>query len=472
MFLQKFKTPGIAHVAYLLGDQGQAALVDPRRDISEYLEVAQAQELSIRYVIETHRQEDFVIGSAEAARLTKAKVVTLDHPLFGHSDVRLTDGQELRVGGLTLRALHTPGHTPESTCYAVFVDEAPHTAWGVFTGDTLFIGETGRTDLPDAKRTGHHAGELFDAVHHKLLPLGDQTLVWPAHGSGSVCGGNIADRDDSTLGLERTYNPVFTQTRQTFVAAKIEENIPRPPYFTRMEQVNLTGGLPLDKTASSVALLSAKTFAVESERGVVIDTREPEAFAAGHLPGSLNIWLAGLPVFAGWFPDVPKVYIVVGDNEELAAALIHLARIGVDNVEGALIGGFDSWKEAGLPLLQSGTIDALGLQAQLSETLVLDVREDTEFKSGHIEGARHLFVGYVQQHITRLKADLESKPNIVVTCGVGHRAGVAVSVLERQGYKNVTSLLGGMKAWSAANLPLVKDSEHHISTTDIEGERA
>jgi hydroxyacylglutathione hydrolase len=179
-----------------------------------------------------------------------------------------------------------------------------------------------------------------------------------------------------------------------------------------------------------------------------------------------------LPVFAGWFPDVPKVYIVVGDNEELAAALIHLARIGVDNVEGALIGGFDSWKEAGLPLLQSGTIDALGLQAQLSETLVLDVREDTEFKSGHIEGARHLFVGYVQQHITRLKADLESKPNIVVTCGVGHRAGVAVSVLERQGYKNVTNLLGGMKAWSAANLPLVKDSEHHISTADIEGERA
>jgi hydroxyacylglutathione hydrolase len=234
MYFQRFKTPGLAHVAYLIGDHGEAAVIDPRRDVDEYVAAARAQKLTIKYVVETHRQEDFVMGAKALVEVVQAKVVSFDHALFGHSDIRLRDGEALAVGKLELRALHTPGHTPESTCYAVFIEDAPGRALGVFTGDTLFIGETGRTDLTDPKKTGEHAGQLFDAIHAKLLPLGDQAILWPAHGSGSVCGGHIADRDESTLGLERTYNPVFTKSREQFIDAKIEERIPRPPYFRKL----------------------------------------------------------------------------------------------------------------------------------------------------------------------------------------------------------------------------------------------
>ena len=473
MFFRKFKTPGIAHVAYLIGGSGEAAIVDPRRDIDEYITVAQASGLAVKYVIETHRQEDFVIGSAEIVHRTGAKVVSGEHALFGHSDIRLRDGDDFTIGGLKLRALHTPGHTPESTCYAVFVDDAPDRALGLLSGDTLFIGETGRTDLTDPKKTGEHAGLLFDAVHTKLLPLGDQTILWPAHGAGSVCGGNIADRDESTIGLERTYNPVFTKTREEFMEAKIKERIPRPPYFTHMEKVNLRGGMPSGKSVTEIPLLAAKRFASEMKQGIVIDTRDPEAFAGGHVPDSINIWLKGLPVFGGWLAnETTRIYVVVPEMDDLSKAVTHLARVGIDGVEAVLAGGFGAWRDAGMPLAYSGTIDARQLERELATTTVLDVREDSEFEEeGHIPGARHLYVGYLDDHLDRIKADLQQRPTIAVTCSVGHRAGVAVSLLERRGIRNVKNLLGGMTAWNKLDLPTNKEREHAITTFDIEGVR-
>jgi len=473
MIFKKFMTPGIAHVAYLIGDEGEAALVDPRRDVAEYAAFACENRLAIKYVLETHRQEDFVIGTRAIVESLGAKVATLDHALFGHSDLRLADGEELSIGGLKIRALHTPGHTPESTCYAVFVDDAPERALGVFSGDTLFIGETGRTDLTDAKKTGEHAGQLYDAIHAKLLPLGDQTILWPAHGSGSVCGGNIAERDDSTIGLERAYNPVFTKTREAFIEAKIRERIPRPPYFRHMEKVNLEGGMPPGKGVNGVALLDPKKFASEMKQGVVIDTRDPEAFAGGHIPQSINIWLKGVPVFGGWIAnETSRVYLVVREMQDLEKAVTHLSRIGIDGVDAALAGGFEAWRDAGLPLAYSGTIDATRLQQELATTTVLDVRDDAEFEGkGHIAGARHLYVGYIEEHLDRIKADLQKKPNLAVTCSVGHRAGVAVSLLERRGFKNVKNLLGGMTAWGKLQLPTEKGREHSITTPDIEGLR-
>ena len=473
MIFNKFKTPGIAHVAYLIGDEGEAVLVDPRRDIAEYARFARENKLAIKYVLETHRQEDFVIGTRAIVESLGAKVVTFDHPLFGHSDLRLADGEDIEVGGLKVRALHTPGHTPESTCYAVFVKTAGKRALGVFSGDTLFIGETGRTDLTDPKKTGENAGLLYDAVHDKLLALGDQTILWPAHGSGSVCGGNIEDRDDSTIGFERAYNPVFTKTRQDFIEAKIRERIPRPPYFRHMEKVNLVGGMPPSKGANAVPLLNPRKFASEMEMGVVIDTRDPEAFAAGHIPQSINIWLKGLPVFGGWLAkESSRIFLVVRDMEDLDTAVIHLSRIGIDGVEAALAGGFEAWRDAGLPLVRSGTIDAKSLEHQLSKTTVLDVRDDSEFEEeGHIAGARHLYVGYLEDHLERIKTDLMKRPNLVVTCSVGHRAGVATSLLERRGIHDAINLLGGMTAWEKLKLPKETGREHSITTPDVEGVR-
>ena len=220
-------------------------MVDPRRDVDEYVRVARENDLTIAYVLETHRQEDFEFGSRSLAEVTGAKIVSGSHPLFGQTDIKLNDGDELKVGTTRIVVLETPGHTPESVTYAAYVEDAGDKCWGVFTGDTLFVGDTGRTDLTDPTKTADNAGLLYDSVHRKISPLGDQTLLFPAHGSGSACGGNISDRDDSTLGIEKGTNPVFKKSRVEFIEHKLAEKMARPPYFTHMEEVNLLPGRPL-----------------------------------------------------------------------------------------------------------------------------------------------------------------------------------------------------------------------------------
>ena len=251
MFFQRVKTKGLGHNAYVLGcGEGLAVVVDPRRDVAEYLKLARKNNLSVAYVIETHRQEDFEFGSRAIADLTGAKIVTGRHELFGESDVKLADGEELKVGTTRFVALETPGHTPESMSYAVYPKDAGEKCWGVFTGDALFVGDTGRTDLTDPDKTGENAGQLYDSVRQKIEPLGDQAFVLPAHGAGSACGGNISERDDTTLGIEKDTNPVFKKSRREFVEQKLGEKLPRPPYFRHMEEVNLGGGRPLAASAA------------------------------------------------------------------------------------------------------------------------------------------------------------------------------------------------------------------------------
>jgi len=472
MFFERVKTPGIAHVAYVIGEAGEAAVVDPRRDVDEYLHIARVNQLSIKYVVETHRQEDFVLGSAELARITGAKVVNGRHELFGHGDIRLEDGEDFSLGKLRIRALHTPGHTPESMCYAVYIADSPDRAWGVFTGDALFIGETGRTDLPDPEKTGENAGLLYDAIHAKLLPLGDQALLFPAHGAGSVCGGNIANRDESTIGLERSYSPVFTRSRAEFIRSKIAERIPRPPYFAVMEELNLRGGVPLAKPAKEIPILQPKKMAREVGDGIVIDARSPEAFAAGHIPSSYSLWAAGLPVFGGWVagPSTP-IFLVLPNIDDLEDAVLSLARIGVDNVAGVLAGGFDNWRDEGMPIARSGAIAPRDLEKRLPNVRVLDVREDSEFEEGHIPHSSHLYVGYLEKHLREIEPPLEKADRVVVTCSVGHRASLAASILRRQGFEQVDNLLGGMTAWGELELPTEKGTEHTVATPDVEGER-
>lgn len=230
MFFERIKTPGIAQVTYILADDGLAAIVDPGRDIERYESILRANGLGLRWILETHRQEDFEMGGAMLRKRWGAEIVACDHEIMAHADKPLRDGDEIRLNGkIVIRALHTPGHTPESMSYAVILAEAPTRPWGVFTGDTLFIGDTGRTDLPDVDKTAENAGLLYDCVHEKILPLGDQAFVFPAHGAGSACGGNVADRDDSTLGLEKTSNAVAVKSREEFIRHKCAERLARPP---------------------------------------------------------------------------------------------------------------------------------------------------------------------------------------------------------------------------------------------------
>lgn len=478
MIFERIKTPGIAHVAYLIGDKGQAAVVDPRRDINEYVALARKHKVTIKYAIETHRQEDFVMGSSELARQCGAKVINGRHKAFGHGDIRLDDGEAFELAkGIRIVALHTPGHTPESMCYAVYVDDAPEHAWGVFTGDTLFIGEAGRTDLTDPTQTAEHAAQLYDSVLTKLLPLGDQTIVLPAHGSGSVCGGNIAERDDSTIGLERRYNPAFVLSRDAFVQGKLQERLPRPPYFRHMEQVNSHGGMGPLTSASAVRVLQPKDFQAECRRGVVFDLRLPEAYAGGHVPGSYSIWTQGLPVFAGWVaePGTP-IYLVLDDSDKaLDDAVKALGRVGLDNVEGVLAGSFEQWRDHGLPMAGVGTIEPgrIDLDPARRDLQVLDVRDDREFETeGHIPGAAHLYVGYVEHELARLRPTIDLKAAVVVTCAVGHRASLAASMLLRLGARDVRNLLGGMDAWKQLDRDMdIGAYERSVTTPDVEAPR-
>ncbi len=463
MFFQRVKTPGLGHNAYLLGcGDGLAVLVDPRRDVAEYLQLARDNDLRIAYCIETHRQEDFEFGSASVAETTGAKILAGKHPLFGRVDVHLGDGEEFRVGTTRFVALATPGHTPESMSYAVYPKDAGDQCWGVFTGDTLFVGDTGRTDLSDPEKTAENAGLLYDSVHQKLAPLGDQALLLPAHGSGSACGGNISERDESTLGIERATNPVFQKSRADFMAQKDGENLPRPPYFSHMEVVNQKAGRPVPSSLGDHVLLP-EAFQNSAKGGVVIDTRSPEAFAGAHIPGSYNVWLEGLSTFGGWLADEQtKVFLIVEQPEKAPAAIARLARIGIDGVEGVLVNGVEAWREAGLPIEALGTTSAseAALWNEEGDLTILDVRDDMEWEEKHIPGAQHTFVGHLEKNLPEIPKDRR----IVAHCSVGHRSGLAVSILRRNGFTNVHNMLGGITAWEKLGLPLTRNQvdEHQV----------
>lgn len=293
MFFERIKTPGIAHVSYILGDEGIATIVDPGRDVERYETLLRDNGLVLRWILETHRQEDFEMGGSALRKRTGAEIAACDHEIMAHADRRLRDGEEIALTrNIAIRALHTPGHTPESMSYAVVLADAPARPWGVFTGDALFIGDTGRTDLPDANKTAENAGLLYDCVHQKILPLGDQAFVLPAHGAGSACGGNVADRDHSTIGLEKASNAVATKSRQEFIRHKCAERLARPPYFRLMEEVNLEAGRPFEDIP--LPWLSPPDFERRSASGILIDTRDVEAYAGGHIAGAYNVWLSGM----------------------------------------------------------------------------------------------------------------------------------------------------------------------------------
>lgn len=453
MKMQRIETPGIAHYADVIADGGEAMVVDPRRDVDVYLQAARDLGARITHVAETHRQEDFVMGAAWLARLTGAAIVNGEHELFGHGDCRLKDGETFRVGNVEIRALHTPGHTPENVSYAVHAAGGDRPPWAVLTGDALFFGTTGRTDLPGEDQSVENAALLYDVIHDKLANLGDDTLVLPAHGPGSVCGSGMAERPYSTIGAEKRYNSVFTMSRDEFARSKGGERLPRPPFFRHMEQVNLGGGLEPMLTPATLPLLDAADFAGQMDDKLVYDTREPEAFAGAHLPGSYSIWLGGMPVFGGWVGDERSPILLLTDRtEDVDTAASHLARIGIDNVRGALAGGFGTWRKSGRAMESSGVITPESLHRQRDALQVLDVRDPDEYGSGHIPGARHCYVGHLPRRLETL--GLDPREPVAVTCGVGHRAGLGVSMLLQAGFVDVRNLLGGMTAWKGLDLPM------------------
>ncbi len=299
MIFQRIKSAGIAHNSYFIGSGSEAAVIDPRRDSQVYIDLAQQHGLKIKHIFETHRNEDYVIGSTELNSTTGAAIhhgPGLDWK-YGQT---LKDGQVFQVGGLRLKAIHTPGHTDESMSYALTDLATGEATVTVFTGDALFVGDVGRTDLYGPEKAPRLAANLYDSIFNKLLPLGDGAILCPAHGGGSVCGLDIASRDESTLGIERAQNPLLQLGRDVFIKRKVAEQPERPYYFRQMEKYNLEGP-PLLGCMPLPSPLTPAEFKQEMEKGaVVVDASEPAAFGGAHIKGAYCIWLEGLPVFAGW----------------------------------------------------------------------------------------------------------------------------------------------------------------------------
>lgn len=456
MIFERIKSEGLAHLSYFVGSGNEAIVIDPRRDCQIYFDIARREGMKIKYIFETHRNEDYVIGSLELKELTDAEIYHGKGVDFKYG-IFVSDGQEFNFGSMKLTALHTPGHTDESMSYALTDPDSGKAPLMVFTGDALFVGDVGRTDLYGPEEIPRMAANLYESIFNKILPLGDGVILCPAHGAGSLCGGAISKREYSTLGLERIQNPALQRTdKEEFIKFKLEEKLEFPPYFKKMEQYNLQGP-PLLKGLPVPELLFPKEFVKEMEKGaMVVDTRMPHSFGGAHIKGSYGIWLKGLPYYAGWvLPYDKPILLVLEEKDQLETAVSYLVRIGYDSIAGFLNGGISSWYMKALPVESLNLISVQSLKDKIEkneEMVILDVRRDEEWEKGHIEGARHVYVGHLEENLDKVP---RNSP-IIVYCDSSRRSNIAASILKKKGYDMVYNVLGSMTAWKNAGYKVVK----------------
>lgn len=462
MILRTIESEGLGHLSYFLADEraGVACVVDPRRDVDAYMALAKTHGVRISHIFETHAHEDFISGSRELAARTDAPVYTGPTTQI-HVDHRmLTDGDVVHIGALTLRAVHTPGHTPEHVCYVVSGGRGAQAPWGVFTGDALFAGDVGRPDLLGDGTEEDCARDLYRSIFQKLLPLGDELEVLPTHGAGSPCGGDIGDRASSTLGYERRHNPKLQAVNEDdFVDKELASLDPAPLYFPLVRERNVAGPNVLSCTPD-VPLLAPRVFEKEREIDdtLVLDTRPIEAFGGAHIRGALNISLhhGAFPVWVGrMVRPHQRLLLVLEDERDLARVQRQLLRTGFENLVGFLGGGMPAWFTAGLPFDDIPQMSVQELKEQLVDNdtdhglQIVDVRSDGEWRSGHIPRARHVYAPLIAHH-----ADEFQRTHPILTyCSTGFRASMAASVLKRIGFTKVYTVPGSFSAWQAAAYP-------------------
>jgi len=452
MFLKRIKSEIVSQISYFIGSDNEAIVVDPRRDCHIYVKLAKRKGMRIKYIFETHRNEDYVIGSIELASLTGAEIYHGPWPEFKYGKV-LRDGQEFEFGRLRVKAIHTPGHTPGCMSYAVSDLDSGEETVLVCTGDTLFVNDVGRTDFGGPNKRREWSENLYDSIFNKLLPLGDHVILCPAHGAGSVCGTGIADREWSTLGLERLMNPILQQSKEEFIEYKVNEHHEYPPYFRLMEKYNVKGA-PFVGCGPNPRALSPKEFKEDMNKGaIVLDARSPSAFGGAHIIGSYSIPLRVLN-FVGWLlPYDKSILLVIDDKANLNYAARSLVRIGYDKVKGYIGDGLNSWLMEGYPTESSGLLSVSELKKKLDsgeKWTLLDVRSRNEWEEGHIKESQNIYVGAIEKRLKEVPKDFP----IVVICGSGNLASIGASILLRSGRHEVYNLLGGMSAWENRRYPI------------------
>jgi hydroxyacylglutathione hydrolase len=454
MYFEQFYLGCLAHASYLLASDGEAVVVDPQRDVELYLNAAAEHGVTIRHIFETHLHADFVSGHKELAARTGAKIYigAQAGARFAHEPVG--DGFELNFGKASIHVLETPGHTPESICLLVTDKEKSSSPWAVLTGDTLFIGDVGRPDLSPQHTPVELAGMLYDSLNNKLMTLADRVLVYPAHGAGSLCGKNMRAERSSTIGTERLTNYALQiKSREQFVA-QLTSNLPaRPEYFAKDAEINRTGAANLSDLPPLRAIAPAELKSLLEQAEVALDVRAGDEFAAGHVPGSVNIALSGQ--FASWAGTVLGLtahpVLIASSDQQVEEARVRLARVGIEVLDGYLAGGVRGWRQAGYPVAALAQITAheLELKLQSNGLQVLDVRRAPEWEAGHIETA----IWWPLDNFRVSPPELDQQAAIAVHCKSGYRSMIACSLLARAGYKKIINVIGGFDAWQQANLP-------------------
>jgi glyoxylase-like metal-dependent hydrolase (beta-lactamase superfamily II)/rhodanese-related sulfurtransferase len=455
MKIEQIYTKCLAEAAYYIESQGEVAIIDPMREVEDYIAKAEEDKATIKYVFETHFHADFVSGHIDLAEKTGAPIIYGPTAVTGFDSISATDNQEFKVGELTIRVLHTPGHTPESVCYLLLDKSGKELA--VFTGDTLFLGDVGRPDLAIKGDLSQDdlAGMLFDSLRNKIMTLPDDVVVYPAHGAGSSCGKNMSSETIGLLGDQKRTNYALRadMTREEFIKEVTDGILPPPQYFPKNAQMNKNGyesiEAVLEKGSKELSVAQVKK--LQANGALVLDVRTQDAYIKGAIKNSLFIGLNG--TFAMWvgalIEDINQEIILIAPEGQELEAVTRLARVGYDNCIGYLKGGMNSWVEANEPIETITSVSAESIQNKTDHLTIVDVRKPGEYEAEHLESALFAPLDYLQENLSKL----DKNTNYHIHCAGGYRSVIAISLLKQNGFTQLIDIAGGFAAIKKAGIP-------------------
>ena len=454
MYIEQLYTNCLAEAAYYIESDGEAAIVDPIREIDSYIKLAEQRGAKIKYVFETHFHADFVSGHVDLAKQTGAKIIFGPGAETTYNAYNAKDNEEFSLGKISIRALHTPGHTPESTCYLLF-DES-NQEHCLFSGDTLFVGDVGRPDLLDGKMTKEElASMMYDSLNKKIKVLPDEVILYPAHGPGSSCGKNLGKETVSTIGHQKKTNYALREmSREQFIAEVTDGLLAPPAYFFSDARINKEGYSSIDSVMKkNLKPISPEQIQLEISAGsLVLDTRDPDDFEKAFIPGAINIGLNGMfAVWVGTILDINKPMVIVTYEGKEEESITRLARVGYEKVRGYLSGGMGAWINAGFPVDHVQSVSAGDFAKKLKDGInVLDVRKFSEAETGHIKNANIIPLSDLSTNFGSIKKE----DPIYIHCAGGYRSMIAASILKSKGYSEIINVYKGWSEIKNTDVPI------------------